>query len=102
MEMKYFVIKFWGFFQGIPSAVQLYRMNNSYWETFNSTTSRTFVCEQGLRIVALYWVLHIFNFNTFFRSYNTDIDVLIKSFYHRYFDFNFVFFFLEYLSSNND
>lgn len=34
--------------KGIPSAVQIYRMNNSYWETFNTNTLRTFVCEQDI------------------------------------------------------
>ncbi|XP_034302972.2 uncharacterized protein [Magallana gigas] len=32
--------------KGIPSAVQIYRMNNSYWKTSDANTLRTFVCEQ--------------------------------------------------------
>lgn len=31
---------------GKPSAVQIYKENKSNWETFDSTTMRTFVCEQ--------------------------------------------------------
>lgn len=43
----------------MPSAVQIYRINYSYWETFDFTSSRTFVCEQGLSTVKLYIVLYI-------------------------------------------
>lgn len=40
-------------FKGKPSAVNIYRKNHRYWETFDSTKSRPFVCEQGLKGVTL-------------------------------------------------
>lgn len=30
----------------MPSAVQIYRINGSYWEKFELTSSRRFICEQ--------------------------------------------------------
>lgn len=50
-------------FKGTPSAVQIYRMNNSYLKTFDADTLLTFVCEQGINTVVMGFIYKKISFN---------------------------------------
>lgn len=84
-----FYQKIFGFvFKGKPSAVKIYGKNDSFWEMFDLAKSRTFVCEQGLRV----WDCIVFFFRNWSFNFWAYISLrkmkrcqnilIILSFYH--------------------